>query len=433
MNFSGFSSMKPFQIVLLAVFGFLLLLGLVLFSRFGGFGGGGSKVGAVTIWGTLPQDNIETVLNALRNSNAQYQGVQYVQKNEGTFDNDLAQAIATGNGPDLILISQELLATEQTKLAVIPFSVISQRTFLDSYLPIDDLFLATNGTYGIPFAVDPLVMYYNRNTLTQAGVATPPSTWEGMTSLTEQLSKASAGKVAQSTLPFGSYDNVENARGIVSTLLLQAGNPITSVSTAGVRGALDSSDTGTPAQSALTFYTQFADPVKTVYTWNSSISSARQAFLSGTLAFYPGYASELPQLKAANPNLPFDMMAMPEPQNASQRLTYGKAYAFSIPATSKNPTGAENVAITMSSASFAPTVSQALSMAPALRSALSPSNSDPYAPIYFPQALIAQGWLSPSPATTDSIFSTMISNITSGRMGVGQSLTTASQALNAAF
>lgn len=433
MNLSGFSSMKPFQIVLLGIFGFLFLLGLVLFSRFGGFGGGGSKIGTVTIWGTLPQNNIETVLNTLRNSNAQYQGVQYVQKNEGTFDNDLAQAIATGNGPDLILISQELLATEQTKLAVIPFSVIPQRTFLDSYLPIDDLFLSTNGTYGIPLAVDPLVMYYNRTTLTQAGIAVPPSTWEGMTSLTEQLTKASAGKVAASTLPFGSYDNVENARAIVSTLLLQAGNPITTVSTAGVRGALDSSDTGTPAQSALTFYTQFADPVKTVYSWNSSISSARQAFLAGTLAFYPAYASDLPQLKAANPNLPFDMMAMPQPQNASQRLTYGRAYAFSIPATSKNPTGAENVAITMSSASFASTVSQALSMAPALRSALSPSRSDPYAPIYFPQALIAQGWLSPSPATTDSIFSTMISNITSGRMGVGQSLTTASQALNAAF
>lgn len=433
MNFSGFSSMKPFQVVLLIIFGFLLLLGLVLFSRFGGFGGNSNKIGSVTVWGTLPQSSMETVLNALRNSNSQYQAVQYVQKDESTFDNDLAQAIATGQGPDLILISQEMLATERTKLSVIPFSVIPQRTFLDSYLPIDDLFLATNGTYGLPLAVDPLVMYYNRNTLTQAGVAVPPSTWEGMTSLAQQLSSASAGTVSQSTLPFGSYDNVENARAIVSLLLLQAGNPITSVSGSGVRGALDSSDTGTPAQSALTFYTQFADPVKTVYTWNSSIPSARQAFLSGTLAFYPGYASELPSLKAANPNLPFDMMAMPQPQNAGQRLTYGRAYAFSIPATSKNPTGAENVAITLSSASFAPAVSQALSMAPALRSALTPSASDPYAPIYFPQALIAQGWLSPSPATTDSIFSTMISNITSGRMSVGQALTTANQALDAAF
>jgi len=429
--------MKPFQIVILVVFGFLMLLGLVLFSRFGGFGGSSAKVGVVTIWGILPQGSMDTVLNELRNSNQDYQGVTYVQKDEKTFDNDLAQAIATGSGPDLVLISQEMLATEQAKLSVIPFSVISQRTYLDSFVPIEDLFLASNGTYGIPFAVDPLVMYYNRNTLTQAGVAIPPSTWEGMTSLTEQLSRASAGTVAQSTLPFGSYPNVENARAIVSLLLLQAGNPVTSVSTNGVHGALTAAGADnaavTPAQSALTFYTQFADPVKTVYTWNGSIPSARQAFLAGTLAFYPGYASELPQLKAANPNLPFDMMAIPQPQNANQKVTYGKAYAFSVPTSSKNSAGAESVALALAGATFAPTVSQALSVAPALRSALVPSASDPYAPIYFPQALLAQGWLSPSPATTDAIFSTMISNITSGRMSVGDALNTANQALDAAL
>lgn len=435
MNFSGFSSMKPFQIVLLGIFGALLLLGLVLFSRFGGFGGSNNAIGSVTVWGTLPQSSMETVLDVLRNSNQAYQGVQYVQKDERTFDNDLAQAISTGSGPDLVLISQEMLPTEQAKLSVIPFSVISERTFIDSYLPIDELFLASNGTYGIPFAVDPLVMYYNRTTLTQAGVAIPPSSWEGMTSLAEQLTRASAGTVAESTLPFGSYDNVENARAIVSLLLLQAGNSITSVDSSGVHGALNTGGdaVGSPAQSAISFYTQFADPVKTVYTWNAAIPSARQAFLAGTLAFYPGFASELPQLKAANPNLSFDMMAMPEPQNATQKVTYGKAYAFSIPASSKNAKGAEAVAIALSSASLAPTVTQALSMAPALRSALTPANNDPYSPIYFPQALIAQGWLSPSPATTDTIFSTMISNITSGSMSVGQALTTANQALDAAL
>src|SRR4051812_23720398 len=128
MNF--FSGMKTFQMVLLGIFGALLLLGLVLFSHFGGFNGK-SSIGPVTIWGTLPQESMDTVLNTLRNSDTAYQGVQYVQKDEHTFDNDLAQAIATGSGPDLILISQELLTTEQTKLSVIPFSVISERTYLD--------------------------------------------------------------------------------------------------------------------------------------------------------------------------------------------------------------------------------------------------------------------------------------------------------------
>lgn len=428
--------MKTFQIVLLIIFGFLAVLGLVLFSRFGGFGNSSAKVGTVVIWGTVPSSNMEDVLNALRAGNQAYAGVSYVQRPEQTFDADLAEAIASGSGPDLILITQEQLATEQNKLLVVPYSTIKQRTYLDSFLPIDELFLAADGTYGVPFAVDPLVLYYNRTALVQAGVATLPTTWEAVTGLAERLSQSSAGTVAQSTVPFGVYDNVENARAIVSMLLLQAGNPIVAVGQGGPRGHLsDAGDASVaPAQSALSFYTQFADPVKAVYSWNRAIPSARQAFLAGTLVFYPGFASELPSLKAANPNLDFDMAPMPQPQTGSQRVTYGKAYAFAVPKASKNSTGAVTVALALANASLAPTVSQSLFMAPALRSAISNyAPNDRYAPVYFPQALIARGWLSPSPARTDQIFSTMISSITGGRAAISQALDTANQAINASF
>lgn len=427
--------MKPFQIAILAIFGFLGVLGLVLFANFGGFGGASTKIGTVTIWGTLPQAQMGAVINALHGQDQEYIGVTYEEKSEATFDTDLAEAIATGQGPDLVLISQEMLATEQNKLSVVPFSTISERTYLDTYLPIFELFLAENGTYGIPFAVDPLVMYYNRRTLINAGVATPPASWEAVTSLTEAITQSSAGTVLQSAIPFGAYNNVENARAIISLLLLQSGTVITSVGQNGLRGHLNEggSGSGLSGEPALTFYTQFADPVKTVYTWNSSISSARQAFLSGNLAFYPGFASELLQLKEANPNLDFDMMAIPQPKTATHRVTYGKAYAFAVPKATDNSKGAVTVAIALADSSLSGTVSQALSMAPAIRSMLASASNDRYAPVFYPQALIASAWLSPSPAETDRIFSTMISNITSGRMSIPQALDSANQALNAAF
>ncbi len=223
----NFSTMKPFQIILLVVFGLLALLGLVVFANFGGFGSGGAKIGTVTIWGTVPQARMDTVINALRSEGQEYAGVSYSEKPAASFDASLADAIASGNGPDLILISQESLISEQNKLQVVPFSTVSQRTYLDTYLPIDELFLSSNGTYGIPFAVDPLVLYYNRSMLTSAGVAVPPSTWEAITGLAERMTVAQGGTVSVSTVPFGTYDNVQNARAIVSLLLLQAGNSIT--------------------------------------------------------------------------------------------------------------------------------------------------------------------------------------------------------------
>ncbi len=183
----------------------------------------------------------------------------------------------------------------------------------------------------------------------------------------------------------------------------------------------------------MAFYTQFSDPVKTVYTWNRSIPSDRQAFIGGTLAFYPGFASELPELKAANPNLDFDMVPMPQPQTSAQKATYGRAYAFAVPKASANSSGALAVALALANSSRALATAQALTMAPATRASLGAPSTDRYQPIYFPQALLAKGWLSPSPADTDRIFSTMISNITSGRMGVDAALTSANQAIDAAL
>lgn len=435
MNFFSSLNLKPFQIILMALFAFFAAAGLILFATYGGLRSPSARIGEVTIWGTLPGERMEVAIGVLRAGSQEYGQVNYVEMQEATFDVDLAEAIASGVGPDLILISQEQLTTEQNKISVIPFSTISQRKYLDTYLPINELFLASDGTYGIPFVVDPLVLYYNRSIITQAGIAAPPTSWEAVTSLSERISQSSAGALAQSTVPFGVYDNVENARAIVSLLLLQAGNPISTVGSNGVRGTLgDANDGGNvPAQSALSFYTQFADPVKTVYSWNREVPSARQAFLAGTLAFYPGFASELPSLKNANPNLDFDMAPIPQPQTGALKQTYGKAYAFAVPRTSPNAKGAVASALAFADPSLAAKVSEALFMAPATRSSLTPSSADRYAPIYFPQALIARGWLSPSPQDTDRIFSTMISNITSGRAQLGQALGTANQALNASF
>ncbi|MEO6536288.1 MAG: extracellular solute-binding protein [Candidatus Paceibacterota bacterium] len=428
---------KPFQIILLAAFAFFAVVALILFANFGGFGGGKSSVGTVVIWGTLSQNAMGTSLEALKAADQQYNGVKYVQKQADTFDTDLAEALASGTGPDLVLISQEQLTHEQNKLSVIPFATISQRDYLNTFLPITELFLSTSGTYGIPFVVDPLVMYYNRTSLSNAGVASAPTSWEAVTGLAERMTVRQAGGVKSSVVPFGAYENVENSRAILSLLFLQAGNPIVTVGTNGLHSGLSDAGAGSsnssPAVSATNFYTQFADPAKTVYTWNRALPSARQAFLSGDLAFYPGFASELPLLKAGNPNLDFDMAQIPQPQTSATRLTFARAYAFSVPRASKNATGAVAVAQVLATAPYETTAAQALSMAPALRSALTPSSNDRYQPVYYPQALVAKGWLSPLPTVTDQIFSTMIGDITSGRKDTTQALTAADQAINATF
>jgi multiple sugar transport system substrate-binding protein len=429
--------MSPFQIIFLVGFGIAALIGLLVFATTSG-SNSTAKIGSVVIWGTLPKDAITQELNTLTSADRSYGKVSYVQKQPDTFDSDLANAIASGNGPDMILITQEQLLAEQSKISLIPFSSISQRMFLNTYLPEDQLYLTSTGTYGIPYVLDPLVLYYNQTLLSQAGIANVPASWEAVTGVAPSLTHSTLTQpLAQSSIAFGTYSNIENARAIISLLLIQAGSSITQTSNLGIRSTLaqtNSSLTGIPPlEAALNFYTQFADPSRTVYSWNSSFSSARQAFISGSLAMYIGYASEEPALKAANPNLSFDMAPIPQPQTAATKSDYGLAYAFALPKASRNASGAYLTALALSDPKYLPTTAQALSMAPANRSLLTPSASDQYAPVFYPEALISAGWLSPAPATTDSIFSVMISNITTGRYLAGPALSASNQALDAAL
>ena len=428
---------KPFTLIVLAAFGMLALVGLFLFAHFKGFNSG-TQIGSVTIWGTLPQQAVANEISALQTAHREYSGITYVQVPPDSFESDLAEALAVGNGPDLILISQEDLLAEQNKLAVIPYKNISQRTFIDTFVPITELYLTDQGTYGIPFAVDPLVMYYNRTLLESAGIAQPPTTWEAVGGMAERLTSRSGGQLTKSLIAFGEYQNVPNARGIISLLLLQAGSKISQATTLGMQSSMLQSSAGvtygsSPSESAINFYTQFADPAKTVYSWNGSMLDARQAFQSGDLALYFGYASELPYIRAANPNLDFDMASVPQPATSAHRITYAKAYAFAIPKRSNNPNGALSVAFALANTDIAPSTAAALSMVPAARAALTPSPQDRFQPVYFPEALVAEGWLSPSPATTDRIFAAMIGSITSGRADLSQALATADQALDAAL
>lgn len=429
--------MKPLQIGIIIASVILALGGLYVFTTFTGFGAKKEQIGTVFIWGTLPQSAIDAGIDALTAAgDNRYAAVSYEEHPAGSFDTDLANAIAAGSGPDLILISQEDLVSERTKIQLIPFTTIPQRTFVAAYLPLFELFLTEEGTYGVPLVLDPLVMYYNRGLLASAGVPTPPTTWEAISGLALQMTRRDdRGTVTRSLIPLGEYANISNARAILSLLLMQSGASITEQTQVGVASTLisggDPAFGSTPAQSAVSFYAQFANPAKTVYTWNRALPQSRQSFLSGDLVLYPGFASEQLYLSQANPNLDFDMARMPQPATNASRVGYGAGYAFAIPKAAANPQGAVTVALGLTSAEPMLVIANALSMAPARRDLLVASTDNLYTAIFYQEALIAQGWLSPAPYITDAIFSAMISDIITGRLDVELAVQKADQSLDA--
>lgn len=424
-----------FQGILMGVFGLGAVIGLFVFAT---YKGSSSEVivGPVLIWGTLPKEGMEATLGGLSSVDPDLKNVTYVEKNAATLANDLATAIATGVSPDLVLASQEELTALAKFIAPIPFSTLSAATYESTFINEGNLFMAPNGGYyGIPFLVDPLVLFSNRTILSSSGIARPPNTWEAMIGLVPSVALLTPSRqVTRGLIALGTYGNVRDARAILSTLFIQTGVPLAKRSTAGTLVA----DLGVPTdneaslgKAVLGFYTQFADAAKASYTWNASLPDSEQMFQNGDLALYLGYVSRARSLRAANPNLDFAVTEVPQPATASVKSVYGLVYAFMIPRGAKNPAGAFSVAALFSHPTEQKAASATIGLAPATLSQLSTLPSDPIAAVAYSEALYARGWLSPAAASTDQVFSGMIGNVTSGRSTIDTALSTAEQSLTA--
>ena len=426
-----------FQGIVLGVFGIAALIGIFVFANYSGGGGTGPQVGTVVIWGTLPKAQITEALTVASRINTDLKGVAYVQKSSSTFRSDLIAAIAAGSGPDMVLISQEdLLSLSKVIQPILP-GTLSERTFRDAFASAGELFLApdASGAYGVPFLINPLVLYQNRTILASSGIAQAPMTWEALTGLVPKVTtKTPTGNIDRALVALGTYSNIDNARGILSALFIQAGVPIGTRTSTGVRRA----DLGTslaegtpPGQAVLRFYTQFADSSKVSYTWNASLPTAQQRFLTGDLALYIGYASETGYLRQANPNLDFDIVPLPQLGTGGAKSTFALVYAFAIPRGSHNPSGAYLAAAELTGLGPDQAAALATGMAPAPRALLASPPGAASAAVAYTSALYAKGWLSPAPEDTDRIFSTMISNVISGRQTLGAALASAESALSA--
>mgnify|MGYP001586029945 FL=1 len=418
-----------FQSILIGVFGIGALVGLFVFATYTSNNSDDNTIGSVIIWGTLPESDMKSILTTVTQTNTELKSVSYVQKDRSNLSAELATAIATDSAPDLVLASQEELRSLARFVSAIPFETLSADTFQNTFVDGAGVFSAPGGYYGMPFLVDPLVLFWNRSILSSNGVAKPPVNWEALTGLVPNIAVLTPNKqVTRGLIALGTYNNVHNARGILSSLFLQTGVPLSSYS---ANGVLSANLGATSGQAVLGFYTQFADPSKVSYTWNASLPDSQQKFLVGDLAFYLGYVSETRYLRSANPNLDFSVAVLPQPATASVKRAYGLIYALMIPRGAKNPAGAYQTAVLLASQEQQSVAGVYTGLAPANLNVLANTPADPVAVVAYAEALYTRGWLSPATWDTDNVFSGMIGSVISGRSTIEAALGSAERALSA--
>ena len=145
--------------------------------------------------------------------------------------------------------------------------------------------------------------------------------------------KNEAGNITQAGTALGELNNIKNGKDILSMLIIQSGNPIMKTDDRGnLKIALDEQDKSgkSPTVSSVKFFNDFSNPNKNVYSWNKALSGADTMFAKGALAMYFGYASELPEIKARNPHLNFDIAEVPQIKGDKTKTTFAKIYVLAI-------------------------------------------------------------------------------------------------------
>jgi ABC-type glycerol-3-phosphate transport system substrate-binding protein len=424
--------MSKFKLGLSIIFSAFILIGVIVFAT--SKGSSSNTQANLTVWGFISKSAFDIYIKTAPIVQDKTLTFVYVQETPQTFQNDFVNAIANSQAPDIVILPQDMLTENENKLFLIPYTNYPERTFKDEFVQEGELFLGPTGMYALPFFVDPLVMYWNRDIFNTNSLSVPPKYWDEFLTLPTHLSKTDAsGNFTQSAVALGEWNNINDAKAIFSDIMLTAGSPIIDSSGPNPRSALldqANNQAISSAEASLNFFTQFANPTSQTYSWNRSLTSSLSRFLSGNLAVYFGFASELPTIRAKNPNLNFDVAFMPQARQAKKSIVFGNIYGLAIVKQSHDVSSSFRAITALTTDDSIKLLTQYTNLPPVKRTLLAVPPVDPYQSVFYQSSLVSQGWLDPGTAATDQIFQNMVESITAGKLRNSEALSRANDELN---
>jgi len=439
--------MSTFKIILITVFSVSIVVGIGAFAMSKAKVPEGSA--NLVVWGTISDEAFQAALAGSSLKTSDLITMTYLRKDPTTFDTEFVEKLADGTGPDIVILRDDAVYKHRNRLFTIPYKNYTERTFKDTFIEQGEMFLSPEGVVAVPFIVNPLVMYWNRDLFSNNLIPLPPKYWDEFynTEPAGLISKITHrdgnANITQSAVSLGEWGNITNAKEIISMLLLQAGTPVTVRANIGGSASVISALNYTydypvaPSISAINFYTQFSNPTSPSYTWNRSLPASLNYFLSGNLATYIGFASEIFNIQQKNPNLNFDVTYVPQirPKGTltPKQAVFGRMYALAIVKQSKQVAGSYSAIMALTEPTALTSLETVTHLPPVRRALLGAKPTDASQIVFYNSALISKGWIDPDGAKSSVVFRDMIESITSGRARLSESLQRANDSLNLLF
>jgi len=376
----------------------------------------------LTIWG-VGNDNeffigsAEPMKTEYPNLSIQYKGFP----DKESYLYALSEAFSLNKAPDIIAVENSDIPKMKNKIAQIPEQYISQlqlqQSFPETVWRYD--FADKNGAYALPYTIDTLVLFYNRDILGNAGFVYPPETWESLEEMIPKLTKKSEkGEITQSAIALGGTEKtVLHASDILASLMIRAGAKMVD------EEFTQASFAGNEGKSALEFYTKFSDPKSNIYTWNETMPYSIDAFTSEQVAMMIGYERDIKTIQEKNSNLNFGIAPIPQPKSAKKTLSYPSYFGYAITNQSKQkPVAASYLVRTTLDKTIAARYVEKIGGTPVLLSLLNEALGSSEKSVFARQALVARGWPQIDAEEIKTIFSDGIGLVISGTMNSGDAI-----------
>ena len=368
--------------------------------------------GTVKVWGVF--DGIEIfrpLITEFQKSNPGV-NIEYTKINPDTYEQDLINALATAQGPDLFMFHNSWLPKHFDKLLPLSESELPIVAFRKLFPSVVEQDFAPDGViYALPLYIDTLAMFYNEDILDTKGIALPPKTWDEFQNLVTKLRELDrSGKVLTAGAAIGgSEQSINRATDILNLLMIQAGAPM-------VKSDFSAAEFSQRGLQSLNFYTQFASPSSPYYTWNDSLPYSIDHFIEENAAIMFNYSHQTPIIKSKNPFLNFAVAPMLQPKNAQNTINWANYWGMAVSAKTPKPTAAWSF-IQWLTANERPALQylRATKRPPALRSLADNFATDPDLNVFASQILTARSWPQIDNVAVEKSFSNMIDNVISGR------------------
>ncbi len=396
---------------------------MVALTGFGCRRENGPKVNAdqpLVVWGLFHDSNVmDPVIEAFKAQT----GIEVEYKklaNVGSYEQALLSALAEGRGPDVFVIHHTWVEGKRGLMAPAPTDIVNEKNVQEEFVDVVSKDLVRDGyVYALPTTVDSLSMYYNQNLLNAAGIARPPRTWQEFQRAIEQLTKVTRiGTIEQSGAAIGTAGNVNRAPDILQLLMMQSGLALIDPKTNTIDVA------GEIGERALTFYTDFSNKSKKVYTWDLSQDYSIDSFAEGETAMMFNYSWHIPTIRAKNPRLQFAVAPMPQigDSNPSQYKSLANYWPYAVSPNSKAPSAAWAFVRFMTNSDMSAEINKTVQAPPARRDGIEAVKNDPTIGVFAEQALIADSWPRVDVVAIDAIFNTMIDEVVTGATTIPDAL-----------